>query len=509
MSKLGDRVNYLLVIGIDRYQDDRYNNLNNSVLGCGDIIKELTGKYNFQTIVDPIYNELATRRNILEKLTSLQYLTTDEDNLIIYYAGHGQINHTTGKGSWIPFDASDSAIDYIPNVILKDIVEDIKAKHIFLISDSCFSGTFLTKGDNINEKNYSKLDSRKSRWYLASGGIETVSDGKPGQGSPFTNSLINYLKENENTYISILEIITEVVRRTGNISNQQPIGGEIKNPDHELGQMVLVKSHTVDNDFSKNDEVITREMFGSLMRTYGFYFGQERSLDIIEKRYKELKKDVLLARLEWKLSFNSSVENIINTLQKTLADGWDNYNKILIEHLDTFINEDDFTLETSKEFIVEVGLRAKGFIPSPMLEILLAYKPEFDTNPLEEYRRGFKRTLYSLESTKSQGFEFEIEIPLSWSIREGKRPHVLWFIQNFHQSVMAAFTVVLNTVVLDLNISDDEWTKDTTKEIADLQLQPDFLLGEIATEKVKKISDKRVIIDRCHGLERVGDYVLV
>jgi uncharacterized protein (DUF427 family) len=187
----------------------------------------------------PLFDEQATRKNIIESLNSLSTLLLPDDQIIIYFAGHGSIHPKTKKGYWIPTDASDSIGDYIPNSTVIDFIEGIEAKHILLISDSCFSGTFLTQTRAVASSHYEKLISNKSRWVFASGRDEVVSDGQPGVGSPFAVALTNFLESNKAEFISVSELIVFVSKEAGEITKQQPIFGHIEGVGHEGGQMVF------------------------------------------------------------------------------------------------------------------------------------------------------------------------------------------------------------------------------------------------------------------------------
>jgi hypothetical protein len=232
------RKNFLFVIGIDKYSSD-HDDLKNAVYDTERVKNILVERYGFELIEEPLLNEHATRSNIIEALNRLANLVTEEDNLLIYHAGHGIMNARTSKGFWIPSDAQKQVSDYIPNSTVKDAIESIKAKHIFLVSDSCFSGTFLSTRSSGTERHFSKLDEIKSRWVLTSGRLEKVSDGEPGKGSPFANYFIKKLSENKNKFLSVSELIEFVSISTGSSSSQQPIGAHIENVGHEGGQMVL------------------------------------------------------------------------------------------------------------------------------------------------------------------------------------------------------------------------------------------------------------------------------
>ncbi len=239
---LPQRKNFLLAIGIDKYANSRFNLLYNAAHDIEKISNILIEKYDFELIEDPILNEKATRKKIIDSLSQLVATLTKEDNLIIYFAGHGEKNTLTSHGYWVPYDGNDSQSSYIPNSSIKDAIEGIEAKHIFLISDSCYSGTFLTRTRSVEDTlYYDKLDALKSRWVFASGGEEKVSDGfEAGKGSPFCNELFDFLNNNVNKHLSVIEIINHVAHSTRQIAKQQPVGAFIQNVGHDDGQMVLV-----------------------------------------------------------------------------------------------------------------------------------------------------------------------------------------------------------------------------------------------------------------------------
>ena len=66
------------------------------------------------------------------------------DNLLIYYAGHGELDNDEERGYWLPIDADTTKRSkWINNSYILDNIKATKAKHVLLISDSCFSGSLL------------------------------------------------------------------------------------------------------------------------------------------------------------------------------------------------------------------------------------------------------------------------------------------------------------------------------------------------------------------------------
>jgi hypothetical protein len=235
------RRNLLYVIGIDHYESADFTNLDNPVRDTQEVIRLLTERYGFELFPDPLFNANATKENIYQGFNQLMMQVEPEDNLIIYFSGHGRM-HTVGcQGYWVPYEGTNSIGDFIENSVIKDFIERIKAKHIFLIADSCFSGTFLTQtrsSGNVN--NYESLDKLVSRWMLASGSEEPVSDGTKGKHSPFAHYLIKFLSVNDNQYASVQEVIRYVSTMTEHNSRQHPMGAPIENIGHAGGQMVFV-----------------------------------------------------------------------------------------------------------------------------------------------------------------------------------------------------------------------------------------------------------------------------
>jgi uncharacterized caspase-like protein len=168
----------------------------------------LSRKYGFKVIIEPLLDSHATRRSILEALNELMSSLTKDDTLIIYHAGHGVTHPKTGKGFWIPHEAARTVGDWISHSEIIEYLDGFEIKHLCLITDSCFSGAFFsqTRGLNNLDTQYEKLKMFISRWFLTSGREETVSDGKAGKGSPFANSLVKYLEENNSFSISELAI---------------------------------------------------------------------------------------------------------------------------------------------------------------------------------------------------------------------------------------------------------------------------------------------------------------
>jgi tetratricopeptide (TPR) repeat protein len=234
--------NYLLMIGVNNYKF--WTKLNTPLNDLKELKNVLCERYQFSKnntieLIDAGFNEDSLDAAFNYLIDTLR----EEDRLLIYYAGHGYKDPVMDEGFWIPFDAKPGKrTDYIKNADIVSYIKPIKARHILLIMDACYSGTLLRaeRGGPSQEKSLEKLDRERSRFALASGREnETVPDDFDGQGhSPFALSLIKFLKNTE-TDISIGELSALVMREVGNYSSQQPVSGPINNVGDRNGQFIF------------------------------------------------------------------------------------------------------------------------------------------------------------------------------------------------------------------------------------------------------------------------------
>lgn len=231
--------NWMLLIGIDEYPGPRYKALDNAVKDIERLRNILEDRYSFASVDKPIYNQDATRENIIEALYSLTVSTGKDDNVIIIFGGHGDRHTFTNNGFWVPVDWAKVS-DSVSNSTIYDAIEGIPAKHILLISDSCYSGTFITRTRNAEKKlSHDQLEALASRWVFTSGSEERVSDGKIGMGSPFNMSLCEFLQNNQLPSVSVGEMFEAVIRMTKASSTQTPMADQIRRSGNQGGQMIL------------------------------------------------------------------------------------------------------------------------------------------------------------------------------------------------------------------------------------------------------------------------------
>ena len=128
-NKAVKRNNYLFFIAIDKYQ--KVARLNNCVRDARDVLSVLLQKYHFKKErLVALFDEKATRANIIRYLQYFAEKLTENDNLLIYFAGHGYYNKITNTGYLVPVDKGNFW-DYISNDDFLRYVASIKTFHTF------------------------------------------------------------------------------------------------------------------------------------------------------------------------------------------------------------------------------------------------------------------------------------------------------------------------------------------------------------------------------------------
>lgn len=229
---------YGLFIGVEEYQDEHINPLDNPVSDAKSIMDVLTNRYSFDK-ENSIFLENPTRADILSALEELKSKTDANDNVLIFYAGHGYWDDDIQQGYWLPSDAmQNSRANWISNGDLRDNIRGINSAHTLLISDACFSGGIFRTRSAFNDapvaiQEVYKLPSRKG---MTSGTLTEVADE-----SVFLKYLLKKLKSNTDTYITSEALFSSIRTAVLNNSKQVPQYGTIQNAGDEGGDFIFIR----------------------------------------------------------------------------------------------------------------------------------------------------------------------------------------------------------------------------------------------------------------------------
>ena len=239
---------HALIIGNEDYQN--LSDLSTPVNDAKTIDSVLRSKYGYKTTL--LIN--ATRYQILSALNKLRETLTENDNLLIYYAGHGELDSVNLRGFWLPVDAEpDNSANWISNVAITDTLNIMSAKHVLVVADSCYSGSLtraaiarLRGGMSAERKNrwYKTMAKARTRTVLTSGGVQPVLDSGGGDHSIFAKAFISSLRgngeilEGYQLYRSVLQKVKVDTKRLN--VEQNPQYAPLKYAGHEAGEFFFL-----------------------------------------------------------------------------------------------------------------------------------------------------------------------------------------------------------------------------------------------------------------------------
>lgn len=239
---------YALIIGNNGYMN--LPKLRTARKDAEAVEEILRTKYGFKTelLLD------ADRYTMLSAFNRYREQLTENDNLLIYYAGHGELDGVNLRGHWLPVDAEpDSSANWISNVAITDILNVMSAKHVLVVADSCYSGSLtrasiarLATGmtDDARAQWYQTMSKARTRAVLTSGGVKPVLDAGGGDHSVFAKAFLDVLHENEQIlegYRLYREVQTRVKRAAARLRvDQDPQYAPIKYAGHEAGEFFFM-----------------------------------------------------------------------------------------------------------------------------------------------------------------------------------------------------------------------------------------------------------------------------
>jgi hypothetical protein len=204
-----------------------------------ELARVLRDEYGFEV-------ELMKDASFLDTMLALAELGKSlepQDDLLVYFAGHGRIDEATGRGYWLPADADpEDRSTWLPNDALAKQLGLTAAGHVLVVSDSCYAGTLAASG---LEARSAGAGAGRSRTVLASGGLQPVLDTVGGEThSIFARALLSVLKLATDA-TSASQVASAVAARVGFKAaqlgiEQTPLYAPIRHAGHEAGDFVFV-----------------------------------------------------------------------------------------------------------------------------------------------------------------------------------------------------------------------------------------------------------------------------
>ncbi|PLX17853.1 MAG: hypothetical protein C0597_06760 [Marinilabiliales bacterium] len=229
---------YALFIGVSEYKDPEIGNLDQPITDAERLLNTLVQYYTFEK-ENVTFLKSPTREEIISELDRLNKDITEDDNLLVFYAGHGYWDRQDEIGYWLPSDAKKAnTANWMRNSTIRDYLRTVDTKHTLLIADACFSGGIFKsrKAFTYAPKTIQELYINPSRKAMTSGSLKEVPDK-----SVFLLYLNKRLSENTKPFISTEELFSSFKTAVMNNSPNTPLYGEIKDTGDEGGDFIFVK----------------------------------------------------------------------------------------------------------------------------------------------------------------------------------------------------------------------------------------------------------------------------
>jgi hypothetical protein len=194
-----------------------------------------------------------TRQQLLSALNKLRQQVGPQDQVVVYYAGHGQMDSITARGYWIPVDGDEKDLAQWVSVIdVTDQLSAMTARHVLVIADSCYSGTLtrslvpaVDQALTLEQRSspLKQLSKQRARVAMTSGGLEPVVDGGSIEHSLFARSLLDVLSQ-VSSPVAAQELYQSVSARFAHLARrlkieQKPQYAPIGFAGHEAGDFVF------------------------------------------------------------------------------------------------------------------------------------------------------------------------------------------------------------------------------------------------------------------------------
>lgn len=230
---------YCLLIGAQNYADSSIPSLDNPIQDAVRLKLILKKDYGFNdsnviTLFNPTANDV--KGQLLELSAKIQ----PEDNLLIFYAGHGIWVEKEKKGYWLLTDAKrNDPNTWLQNKEVLDLIAKLPSRSTLLITDACFSGgvfktRFIGKGAPEVIKS---MNEKISRVAITSGNDTEVPDE-----SIFMRYLVKALSENKEKYVTAQKMfINQIMEAVMKETKTEPRYGTLELAGHVGGDYVFMK----------------------------------------------------------------------------------------------------------------------------------------------------------------------------------------------------------------------------------------------------------------------------
>ena len=231
--------NYAFIIAAQNYNDSNITSLENTVSDGIKLKLLLKDNYGYANS-NILMSKNPDRTDFKKKFLELKEMVSPEDNVVIFFAGHGVWDENEKKGYWLLTDAKhNDTKTYLPNSEVLQLISKLPSRHTLLITDACFSGSlFKTRSIDANAPAAIMEMSKKiSRVAITSGNDSVVPDE-----SVFMKYLVKALTENKEKYLTAQKLfINHIIEPVMTETKTEPRYGTLELAGHVGGDFIFSK----------------------------------------------------------------------------------------------------------------------------------------------------------------------------------------------------------------------------------------------------------------------------
>jgi len=228
---------HALLIAVQDYNDLGIKDLSKPIQDANLLKAVLLKEYTFDSSSVTLLTN-PTKEMIINEMIKLQGELNENDNLLVYYSGHG-INKNE-VGYWLPSNAMlENRSNWLSNSEFRDYLNGIKTEHTLVIADACFSGSIFNGAfRDVESFPCEEMAKVKSRRAMTSGANTVVPDE-----SVFLKYLCTILSNNEQSCLSAEELYVRIKPSviSNSPNNQIPQFGILPQVGDEGGNFVFRK----------------------------------------------------------------------------------------------------------------------------------------------------------------------------------------------------------------------------------------------------------------------------
>lgn len=228
---------HALLVGVNDYDDPRLR-LKRPAVDVARLDSVLTARYDFATVrvmLSP------TKREFLDALKTLAFELTNEDNLLLFFAGHAIYQSPTGY--WAFRDTGESLDSYLSTAVLLDELRQIHTQHQLVVVDACFGTAVVASRDlRANQlATWDQLYNERSWQAMSSTFLQETPDN-----SVFLDYFIKKLAQNDELYLTSEEMFSSLKYAVHNRTrrNQRPQFGDLNGFDKTSGEFIFKRKTT-------------------------------------------------------------------------------------------------------------------------------------------------------------------------------------------------------------------------------------------------------------------------